>query len=142
MEGIIALIILVIIFNIFNYFARALKGNRSDQRHKVLFEKKDSGDEFFEQTDSGWAIDEKPDGSFLDMRQSTGDYQKMEKTSLGDETAIPPVNEVKSKSAKKRRSSSNLSGNLRELLTKKDPLLTAFIFHEIFDPPRARRRKL
>lgn len=130
MEGILTLIIIIIIFNLFNFFTRSLRGNRSNQRGRVLVEKEEP------------IIDhEKSYDTFFDMQQNE-DYEKDRvKTYPKEETAGMAAEKAKSGAIEKQTSSAKLSGNLRKLLTHKDPLLTAFIFHEIIDPPRTRRRK-
>ncbi len=144
MEGIITLIVLIIIFNLFNFLARALKGNRFEQERRVLVEKEDSMTDSRDQTDYGWEEDVKPHGPLLDLRASEDyeDYRGKTSPKEDEEAALPPVEVVRGRITGKKNSSSQLAGNLRHLITKKDPLLTAFIFHEIIDPPRTRRRKV
>lgn len=141
MEGIIILIVLIIIFNLFNFLSRALKGDRSDHKRKVLVEEEDSVVDNFDQPGYDWEDDKKSHDPFLDVRQSPDHYKQREEAFPDDEAVLTPAKEVKKKTAKKKSASPNLSSNLRQLLTEKDPLLTAFVFHEIIDPPRVRRRR-
>ncbi len=141
MEGILTLIIIIIIFNLFNFLARSLKGNRSNQKGRALVEKEELISDHSGQTNAGWDEDEKSYDAFFDMQQNADHEKERVKTYSDEETARPAVEETKRKTIEKKGSSPRLSGNLKQLLTKKDPLLTAFIFHEIIDPPRTRRRK-
>lgn len=142
MEGILTLIIIIIIFNLFNFLARSLKGNRSNQNGRVLVEKEEPLTDHPGQTNAGRDEDEKSYDSLFDMQQNADHEKDRVKTYPEEVTAMPVVEETKRNTIKKKGSSPRLSGNLKQLLTKKDPLLTAFIFHEIIDPPRTRRRKL
>ncbi len=143
MEGILTLIILIIVFNLFNFLARALKGESSRQRGRVLVEKEElaSGSDHPGQINSVRDEEEKMHDSFFDMQENEHYENDRVRIYPNEDTAIPVAEEATSKPFEKKGSSVKLSGNLKQVLTRKDSLLTAFIFHEIIDPPRTRRRK-
>ena len=141
MEGILTLIIIIIIFNLFNFLARSLKGDRSNQKGRVSVEKEELISDLPRQINAGRDEDEKSYDAFFDMQENADHEKDRVKTYPKEEAVRPVVEETKRKTIKKKASSTRLSGNLEQFLTQKDPLLTAFIFHEIIDPPRTRRRK-
>ncbi len=141
MEGILTLIIIIIIFNLFNFLTRSLKGNRSNQKGRDLAKEQELLTDHPGQINAGRDEDEKSYNAFFDMQQYEDHVNSKVEAYPKEETARPVVEETKRKKIKKKASSTRLSGNLEQLLTQKDPLLTAFIFHEIIDPPRTRRRK-
>lgn len=76
------------------------------------------------------------------------DYDEMEEDEYETEAAVevPALlaavrsKPMKQSTAKPYRPSSVAVG-LQQVLTKRDPLVSAFIFHEIFGPPQAGRRR-
>ncbi len=141
MEGILTLIIIIIIFNLFNFLARSLKGDRSKQKDRVLVEKEELISDHPGQTAVGRDENEKSYDAFFDMQHNEVHEKNRMGTNPKEETVKQVAEENRSIAIEKKGSSARLSGNLKKLLTQKDPLITAFIFHEIIDPPRTRRRK-
>lgn len=148
MEGIVTLIIIIIAFNIFNFIARAIRsGSQTKQKEisvgtddiklkePVLSRENGDHDIYHRFMSSG------DTGDFSGRRESKG--IGFEKTGKGgtEQAAKPAVRRAKQPVSQEPGQHKEISANLRQVLTQKEPLVAAFIFHEIFDPPLALRRR-
>ena len=143
MDGFITIVVLVIAFNLLNRLLGAAARKKQPQPRRSFraerpiperpVEKSYREPSFFkvswpESSDYGYDGEEEDDQQELEKRNDTGDeksnnFAVEKKASL--KTAAVPV-----------------SNNLRDLLSSKDSLLAAFIFHEaISKPPLSCRRK-
>lgn len=146
MEGFITLIIIIVVFNIFNMLLRALKGGKTPAKQRALvtaeqflqdnisIQKEKSnqplqGDAFY-QAEPDKDI-EVSDTSYIEDFPVKDKPIPMFESSL----KVPATVKVADKSA------NQFTSNLQQVLTKRDPLLAAFVFHEILEPPPALRRK-
>ncbi len=143
MEGIITLIVIIIIFNLLNRLVGAVKSKQQPPRGRRAYEPG-------RPTRSGRMVDqwierfEKP-ASF----RSTGSADREdswagdEEDEEGYEHEIKKEHaETKAKSEKKAVSTRPVSKNLRHILSDKESLVAAFIFHEaISGPPVSRRNR-
>lgn len=144
MEGFITLIIIIVVFNIFNMLLRALKGDKAPARQRVLvtaeqflqdnIQKKEAHQTMQEET----SYQTKPDKD-VELYYTS---DKEEISYLDGPGPIPGPGPKKTPAIKTaERKPDTLNSNLQQVLTKRDPLLAAFVFHEILEPPPALRRK-
>ncbi len=151
MEGIVTLIIIIIVFNIFNFLARSIRGGRQVEQQKVPVGIDDMSPK---ETVRLWKDDDVYSRSaspgHSDIYDTGADYDRRN----GQEHGAPETEKPDKKEAFEqvvRRTSrpvsqeigqhSGISANLQQVLTQKEPLVAAFIFHEIIDPPLALRRR-
>ncbi len=146
MEGIITLIIIIIVFNIINFLGRALRGGRQVERQRVsvdadrfapkesLHSRKDE-DTYFRSVSF---YDPETD---RDTRVSPGITTSETVKEPGKETAKQKPQRPEQLIAPGAGKPSSIPLNLQQALSQKEPLVAAFIFHEIIDPPLALRRK-
>ncbi len=148
MEGIVPLIIIIIVFNLFNALIRAArKGKQPVQQtalQKVLVS---SAGPPSEETESVWKDDDIYSSSDLSaeplyaepVHTGSEGYKPLE--SVKRESARPPLQKVELSPSQGDDRGASLGAELQQILTKKEPLVAAFIFHEILSPPPALRRK-
>lgn len=149
MEGILALIVIVIIFNLLNAIMRAIKGDKSGPRKKAApgpekVKPESPRDLWFDEPvyyrstglRDAHAEEGEEDDDSSDYEETTVETEGVEKSEewLEPQVAASPTQEKTSRP-------SALQGRLKRVLTEKDSLLTAFVFHEIIGPPRSMRRK-
>lgn len=144
MEGFITLIIVIVVFNIFNMLLRALKGDKAPARQRVLVTAEQFLQDNIQKEEPHQTLQEdtsyqaKPDKDV--ELYYTSDKEKI--SYLDGPGPIPGPGSRKPPAIKPVEKKPNtLNSNLQKVLTKKDPLLAAFIFHEILEPPPALRRK-
>lgn len=142
MEGIVTLIIIVVLYNLFSLLVRAAKGGNPSAGRKVLV----TAENFFRDRDSEAEQLQSETEDYRDNDQLSGpdkiDFEKYDRHK-GDSNEILEL-ETKGKlvlEPEKKRISSTVSSSLQKVLSEEDPLVAAFIFHEILEPPPALRRK-
>ncbi len=148
MEGIFTLIIIIIVFNLFNFIVKAIRGSQqavlqqdavapeSLPREEPVRRWKDD-DFIYRSLSSG----ETERSTGYDARESTGIRAP---ETAGDEekpTVKPAAKRAGRVVARESGQPSTVTTNLQQVLTQKEPLVAAFIFHEIIDPPLALRRR-
>ncbi len=136
MEGIIVVIIIIIAFNLLNVFLKVIRGERGGQRKDTPTAKKNpSVDET--EVKNFWEVEttrfqaEKPENASSD--QEFDDEERKEYTGVTVENAISPPGESEKPS--------EVAYNLKKMLSQKESLAAAVIFHEILKYPPAMRRR-
>ncbi len=152
MEGIVTLIIIIIVFNIFNFLARSIRGGRQVEQQKVPVGIDDmppkesvrlwkDDDDVYSRSVSPGDSDIYDAGAHYDGRHGQ-DHGAPETEKADKNEAFKQVVRRTSRPASQEIGQhSGISSNLYQVLTQKEPLVAAFIFHEIIDPPLALRRK-
>lgn len=138
MEGIITLIVIIIAFNLFNALMKAVRGGQQSPQKKVLVSPEplsphENGQQW---TDDEIRFRPKKKEKRADSYDGEGTDAR-EAESADDTGAWQAPEPVKKEVA----SSSPVIVGLQQTLTCRDPLLAAFIFHEILEPPPSLRRK-
>jgi hypothetical protein len=158
MEGIITLVVVIIVFNVINALIKGLRGDRSVEKRTIPAEfeeeeetlvsppKKERIDPFFGLD----ILEEKAEPVPAHEPVSDPVYEPV--TSYQSDSPPEVYEQVQregSKRAAKRlpprpstaASPGSVSMHLERIFSQKEPLVAAFIFHEIFGPSTAQRRK-
>ena len=141
MENIGVLIIVVIAFNLIRTVMKAIRGGQSATRKTVPERIVRSPEEspvdpwvhdaaYF---DSGFSEQADYDSDY-DDEEDKEEEEDMDSGETEERYTVPLVE-------RERYRSSSVASGLKQALTQKDPLVAAFIFHEIFGQPLAMRRK-
>jgi len=138
MEGIITLIIIIIAFNIFNALMKAVRGSQKVTQKRVFVDPQQlpphEKGQLWNEDEVRFRSKKKEKGSNL-YDDEGNDVQEAESAGERDKWLSPePVN-------REAATRPPVSVGLQEVLTRRDPLLAAFIFHEILEPPPSLRRK-
>ena len=141
MESLITLVVIIIVFNLISSLLRSLRGGQPAPRKTVqVRSERSSVEELAEQ----WV--DHTSYSYLavpeDGRVEPDHDQETDKIDIEIED-IREIEEGRFKQLQQKKTcrSSSIASCLNQTLTKKDPLVSAFIFHEIFEQPPAIRRK-
>ncbi len=143
MENIVVLIIVVIAFNLIRTVMKAIRGGQSATRKAVPVRIVRSPEErhvdpwvheaaYF---DSGFSEQADYDSDYDDEEDNEEEEEEvMDSGETEERYTVPPVE-------RERYRSASVASGLKQALTQKNPLVAAFIFHEIFGQPLAMRRK-
>ncbi|MDW7738902.1 MAG: hypothetical protein SCJ97_02435 [Bacillota bacterium] len=149
MESIITLIIIVVLFNLFNIIMRVIKGaqNQPSARKSPVVE----GDFTKPEGKEAWAeelreLEYRLMGKFEEDRPVIeAEYIESEPIEDEEEEIVEDTPEYSKPESilpvSRTVRPSALELNLKNVLTRKDPLVAAFIFSEILGPPHAIRKK-
>ncbi len=148
MEGIVTLIIIIIVFNIISALARAVKGGRQGEEQKVL---DGTGEQQPDKTVRLW---EDGEDQFRYVSSTTGETYSFDRAGrdagsadtaaagVAEKEPAGPASEKQSRPVSTGvRPAASPQPGLQNILSNKESLVAAFIFHEIIDPPRSQRRK-
>lgn len=158
MDGIIFLIVLIVLYNLFSILMKAMKSRQSNpvpgrasagervglsepgetpesvDRYNLFSREEAAGEEINQRTPYGeWVYDDEEDEDADE--HADGDFGKRvvmpEEQSSGDEAEIfkKEINE-----------SPAFTDSLRQVLTDKDSLVAAIVFHEVMGPPVSQRK--
>lgn len=138
MEGIITLIIIIIAFNIFNALIKAVRGSQKAPQKKAFVVPQQlpphEKGQLLNEDEVRFRLKKKEKGSYF-YDDEGNDVQEAESAGERDKWLSPePVN-------REVATQTPVSVGLQKVLTRRDPLLAAFIFHEILEPPPTLRRK-
>lgn len=164
MEGIITLVVVIIVFNVINALIKGLRGDRSVEKRPIPAEIENEGETPVsppkkERIDPFLGLD-----IFEEKAKPVPAYEPVAETEPPPDPVYEPVVSYKSdaspevyeqvqregsKRAAKRlpprpstaASPGSVSMHLERIFNQKEPLVAAFIFHEIFGPSKAQRRK-
>jgi len=135
MEGIIVIIIVIIAFNLLSVFLRAIKGERGSQRVDIPSAKENpSVDETevknFGEVETTRFRAKKPENAYSDQEFDDEEHKKY--TGVTVDKAISPPDESEK--------TSEVASNLKKMLSQKESLAAAVVFHEILKHPPSMRR--
>jgi len=144
MESIVTLIVIIVVFNLINSLFRAIRGGRPVPRKTVPV----GDDRPFEGFEESPAVYKKDDtayyySAFPDDDEFVADNDRKAAETVGESSenlrkmggqTVAPKRETVCRSSK-------IATGLNRALTQKDPLVSAFIFREIFRQPPAMRRR-
>ncbi len=148
MEGIVTLIVIIVVFNLINALFRAIRGGQPASR-KTAPVRPDPPFEIFREN----PVEERVDNTAYyyaafpdDVADPEPDYGKKsgERDETEEEITGKPATEERQTVAFKPESvckPSTIASGLQRALTREDPLVSAFIFQEIFRQPPAMRRR-
>jgi hypothetical protein len=142
MENIITLIVVIIVFNLISSVLRSIRGGQAPPPKRIQDTVPDQAAKA--KTIDPW-VDEDLSGysSHGVVDPGPEEYNQYESKEDGEESKT--VTTQKSRPApvfaKKSCRPPSVASGLQQVLTRKDPLVAAFIFHELFGPPAALRRK-
>lgn len=142
MENIGVLIIVVIAFNLIRTVMKAIRGGQSASRKTVPVRIVRSPEErpvdpwvhdaaYFE---SGFSEQTDYDSDYDDEEDKEEEEEAIDTGKTEERYTAPLV-------MRERYRSPSIASGLKQALTQKDPLVAAFIFHEIFGQPLAMRRR-
>ena len=151
MEGIVSLIVLIVIFNIFSAIVRAIRGGGAARQGRQDLPGTPAGPERPVQKIKLWIDDLESDDSDLVAESSPAGQQvydeayyaplepePFEEEDSTEEEYIPPPPPLHPAAEKPPvREPVRLKG----MLASRESLLSAFVFHEILEPPPSLRRK-
>lgn len=144
MESIVTLIVIIVVFNLINSLFRAIRGNRPVPRRTVPagadspFEAFEESPAVLRQDDRAYFYSAFPVDDEYVTDNDRGTVETAEEAS--ENLGIMEAQTVTLKRVTVSRPSKIASG-LNRALTQKDPLVSAFIFQEIFRQPPALRRR-
>ncbi|OPL09928.1 MAG: hypothetical protein AVO34_04420 [Firmicutes bacterium ML8_F2] len=158
MDGIIFLIVLIVLYNLFSILMKAMKNRKSPpvsgrasvgervglsepgeipesvDRYNLFPREEAAGEEINQRTPYGeWVYDEEDEDA---DEPANGDFGKRvvmpEEQSSGEETELPD---------KEIKESPAFPGSLRQVLSDKDSLVAAIVFHELIGTPVSMRKR-
>jgi len=144
MEGFITLIIIIVIFNIFNMVLRAIRGGKTPAKQRVLVTAEQFLQDNIQKEKSYRSLQEDPfRQAEPELEVKSYDTSYRENVQAKKEAFPPPGSTLKTPTPLKvdDKKADRFTSNLQQVLTKKDPLLAAFVFHEILEPPPTLKRK-
>ncbi len=141
MEGLITLIVIIIIFNLLNRLVNAAKRQQQPSTRR----RRSYG---FERSLPGRAAEKKvEDPAYFRPEDAGGYYARYE----DEEGAVEEVDEADKlegekglevkRAVRKKAPAEPASNSLRQILSNRDSLVAAFIFHEALSGPPVSRRK-
>lgn len=140
MDNFIILIIIIVAINLINSLLRAFKKGSTDRRESSTLRVREP---FLEQpasqriTDPYRSSAARPDKSI----EYSSEDSSSKKHPVEVESDQPDDDKCIGQVAAISNHQSPLAANLQHMLTRKDPLVTAFVFHEILEPPLAVRKR-
>jgi hypothetical protein len=156
MDNLIPLIVFIVIFNMIRNIIKSVQSGKTAAARQAAVssvqQSKQPAEQGIEQLMAKLGIMPPPVVQVSDQRYDRVPvYDQMEEdeaveyeTETEVEAPVPLValrsQPMKQSTAKPCRPSSVAAG-LQQVLTKRDPLVSAYIFHEIFGPPVAGRRR-
>lgn len=147
MENLVTLIVLIIVFNLIRSLFRGIRGAQTAPR-KTVPVRPDQLFESFEKSPAKPVVgsDTYFYSAFPGDADLEPDYdQEAEEAVEAEEDTRSWEIEVRRAALHKREAAcppSPIATGLRQALSRKDPLVSAFIFHEIFrEPPSVRRKR-
>lgn len=153
MESLITLIVMIIVFNLIRSLFRGLRGAQTTPR-KTVPVRPDQLFESYEKSPAEPVVgsDTYFYSAFPGDADLESDYDQETEEAEKTEDAEEAIEDTRRREIEVRRAAlhkgeaacppSPVVTGLREALSKKDPLVSAFIFHEIFrEPPSVRRKR-
>ena len=140
MDIFITLIVIIVAINLINSFLRVLKrGSASRAENSTL----PVSEPLFEQQASQRITDPYRLGTVSPEKsiEYSSERSPIKEQPVGVESDQPDHEEYSGEVVAKSGRQSPLAANLQHMLTSKEPLVTAFVFHEILEPPLALRRR-
>lgn len=144
MESIVTLIVIIVVFNLINSLFRAIRGGRPVPRTTLPV----GADPPFEDSEESPAVYRQDDTAYFYSAFPDDDEYVADSNRKSDET-VEEVSEnlgkMEEQTVTLKRETvcrpSKIASGLNRALTQKDPLVSAFIFQEIFRKAPAMRRR-
>ncbi len=144
MESIVTLIVIIVVFNLINSLFRAIRGGQPVTRKTVPA----GADPPFEGFEDSPAVSRQDDtayfySAFPDDDEYEADNDRKANETVEEISENPGKMEAQAVTLKRETvcRPSKIASGLNRALTQKDPLVSAFIFQEIFRQPPAMRRR-
>jgi len=147
MENILVFIVVIVIFNLLRRIFGAGPGRREKQpsRQRQTISSRDTvPDRKIEQKvdDPVYFRAARKKDTFVDYTDHEHDDDQYSYYDQKEQPDPEPKELSRPETVASRgMQTSAVSSNLREILSRRDPLVAAFIFHEIIDPPPAMRNR-
>lgn len=147
MENILVFIVVIVIFNLLRRIFGAGPGRREKQpsrQNQTISSRGTVPDRKIEQKvdDPVYFRAARKKDTFVDYTDHEHDDDQYSYYDQKDQPDPEPKELSRPETVASRgMQTSAVSSNLREILSRRDPLVAAFIFHEIIDPPPAMRNR-